>query len=31
MWWRHALAFLVGMATAAVCIVVGLWVYLEVV
>jgi hypothetical protein len=30
MWRRHALAFLAGMVAAAVCIVAGLWVYVEV-
>lgn len=30
MWWRHALAFLAGTVAAAVCIVAGVWLYLEI-
>lgn len=30
MWWKHALAFLAGVTTAVVCIVVGFWAYIEI-
>lgn len=29
MWWKHVLAFLLGALTAVVCIVLGVWAYVE--